>query len=90
MTALERAIRYSLYKQRLPRNVRRGWVIARRASRDHDALRVAFGLALMGYGYAQKRNAPHLIYKASIDVDQGMSIRILRGRRPIAETGPLP
>jgi hypothetical protein len=89
MTALERAIRHSLYK-RVPRKVRLGWGIARRASRDHDALRVAFGLAIMGYGYAQERNGPRLIYKTSIDVDQGMSIRILRGRRPIAETGPLP
>ena len=89
MITLDRAIRHSLYR-RFPRNVRLGWGITRQAVKTYDMPRLGFGLALMGYGYAKKRSGKRLIYKTSIDAGQGTTIRVVQGRRPIAETAPLP
>ncbi|MEA2011314.1 MAG: hypothetical protein U9N78_11470 [Actinomycetota bacterium] len=52
--------------------------------------RLGLGLALMAFGLVKGRNNRRLIYKTSIDVDQGTTIRVMRGRRPLAETTPIP
>ncbi len=70
--------------------VRVGWEAANSGSRNADMSRVSMGLALMGYGLMRGRSSRKLIYKTSIDVGQGTTIRVMRGRHPIAETAPLP
>lgn len=70
--------------------VRVGWESANSGGRNADMSRVGIGLALIGYGLMRGRSSRRLIYKTSIDVDQGTTIRVLRGRKPIAETAPLP
>jgi len=51
--------------------------------------RVLAGTALIAYGILKKRRGPQLIYKTSIDVDDVVAIRVMRGRRPIATTAPI-
>lgn len=74
---------------RFHRTVRIGWIAANQAVRNQDVPRLGIGLALMAYGLRRGRgNGRRLIYKTSIDVDQGTTIRVMRGRRPIAEIPP--
>lgn len=70
--------------------VKKGWEAANAGSRSADMSRVSIGLALIGYGLMRGRGSRKLIYKTSIDVGQGTTIRVMRGRHPIAETAPLP
>lgn len=58
---------------------------ARSAVQDYDVPRFALSLAMMAYGYGKKRNAPRLIYSTSIDTDESVTIRVLRGRKPLGE-----
>ena len=55
-----------------------------------DSLRVGMGASMLLFGLLQRRRVKELIYETSLDVDQGMSIRVRQGRRVIAETTPLP
>lgn len=63
---------------------------ASHGAKNNEIQRLGLGLALMGYGLAKGKSDRRLIYKTSIDVDQGTTIRVMRGRHPIAETAPLP
>ncbi len=74
---------------RFHRSVRFGWVLASHAARTRDLPRLGIGVTLVGYGLMKGRSERRRIYKTSIDVDQGMTIRVMRGRHPIAETAPL-
>jgi hypothetical protein len=57
--------------------------------KNQDMTRLGMGLGLVVYGMVHRRRVRRLIYATSIDVDEGMSIRVMRGRRPIAEISPL-
>lgn len=59
---------------------------ARTAVRDYDMPRLALSLAVMAYGYGQKRGAPRRIYSTAIDTNESVTIRVMRGRKPIGET----
>ena len=63
---------------------------ASHGAKNNEIQRLGLGLALMGYGLVKGKRDRHVIYKTSIDVDQGTTIRVMRGRHPIAETAPLP
>jgi hypothetical protein len=58
---------------------------ARAAAQGYDVPRFALGLAMMAYGYRKQRSAPRLIYSTSIDTDESVTIRVLRGRKPLGE-----
>ena len=51
--------------------------------RSADVRRLAPAIA--AYGTLTRSESPKLIYSTSIDTDQSFGIRVLRGRRPIAE-----
>lgn len=68
------------------RTVRLGVAVLRSDDQQH---RVAMGAALIAFGLMKGRSGPKLIYKTSIDVGEGMTIRVMQGRRPIADTAPL-
>ena len=76
--------------RRFHRSVRIGWVTAKTAAKNNDLSRLGIGVAVMGYGLVKGRSNRRLIYKTSIDVGQGTTIRVMQGRYPIAETAPLP
>ncbi|MEA2024607.1 MAG: hypothetical protein U9N79_10035 [Actinomycetota bacterium] len=76
--------------KRFHRTVRIGWVTVSSAMKTNDMPRFGIGIALLGYGLMKGRGERRRIYKTSIDVDQGTTIRVMRGRHPIAETSPLP
>lgn len=70
--------------------VRFGWIATSQALERNDMPRLGLGLALMAYGLGKGRGGGRrLIYKTAIDVDQGTTIRVMRGRHPIAEIAPL-
>jgi len=71
------------------RTVRWGWAAVASGSRNTDMSRLGFGLILIGYGLVKGRSRRKLIYKTSIDVGEGTTIRVRQGRRPIAETAPI-
>ena len=76
---------------RFHRTVRFGWIATNQAVRNYDMPRLGMGLVLLAYGLGKGRGkGRRLIYKTSIDVDQGTTIRVMRGRRPIAEIPPTP
>ncbi len=89
MTGLRYAFRHWWF-QRFHRSVRFGWIAVNSAVKSNDVQRLGLGLGLMAYGLAKGRSDRRLIYKTSIDVDQGTTIRVMRGRHPIAETTPIP
>ncbi len=89
MTGLRYAVRRWWFK-RFHRSVRFGWIAVNSAAKNNDIQRMGLGLGLMAYGLAKGRSDRRLIYKTSIDVDQGTTIRVMRGRHPIAETIPTP
>jgi hypothetical protein len=70
--------------------VKTGWDALNSGRRNVDVPRVSIGLAFIGYGLLRGRRPRKLIYKTSIDAGQGTTIRVMRGRHPIAETAPLP
>jgi hypothetical protein len=88
MKGLGYAVRYWWFK-RFPRSVRFGWIAVSSGVKSNDMPRLGIGLAVIAFGLVRGRNR-RLIYKTSIDVDQGATIRVMRGRRPIAETTPVP
>jgi hypothetical protein len=88
MKGLGYAVRHWWFK-RFHRSVRFGWLAVSSGVKSNDMPRLGIGLALIAFGLVKGRNR-RLIYKASIDVDQGATIRVMRGRRPIAETTPVP
>ena len=89
MSSLGYAIRRWWFKRFFHRSVRMGWVTARTAAKNNDVPRMGLGLAMIGYGLVKGRSSRRLVYKTSIDVEQGTTIRVMRGRRPIAETTPI-
>ena len=76
--------------KRFHRSVRFGWAAVNSGAKNNDLQRLGLGLAVMSYGLVKGRSNRRLIYKTSIDVDQGTTIRVMRGRHPIAETTPIP
>lgn len=80
----------SWWLRRFHGSVRIGWAVTKIAAKHNDVPKVGLGLAMVGFGLAKGRSNRRLIYKTSIDVDQGTTIRVMRGRRPIAETAPIP
>lgn len=89
MKRLGYAVRHWWFR-RFHRSVRFGWMAASSGMKSNDVPRLGLGLALMAFGLVKGRNNRRLIYKTSIDVDQGATIRVMRGRRPLAETTPIP
>lgn len=75
-----------LYRQSKVRPFARWGVSgASTALRNGDWPRLGLSLAVIAYAARKKRNKPKLIYSTSLDTDQSFEIRVLRGRRPIAE-----
>jgi hypothetical protein len=70
--------------------VRIGLQTAHSGYKNQDMTRLGMGLGLVLYGMVHRRRVRRLIYATSIDLDEGMSIRVMRGRRPIAEITPIP
>lgn len=68
--------------------VRMGWMTTDSALKKRDYRRAWLGVALVVLGLVRRRSRRKLIYKTSIDVDEGTTIRVFQGRRPIAETAP--
>jgi hypothetical protein len=66
-----------------------GWVTASSGKQNADMSRVGIGLALIMYGLIRGRSARKLIYRTSVDIGQGATIRVRQGRRPLAETAPI-
>ncbi len=64
---------------------RSGISSARVALRTNDLPKLAISLAAIAYGVNKRRNRPRRVYSTSIDTDQSFKIKVLRGRRPIAE-----
>jgi len=89
MTGLRHAFRHWWFR-RFHWSVRFGWIAVNTAVKSNDVQRLGLGLGVMAYGLAKGRSDRRLIYKTSIDVDQGTTIRVMRGRHPIAETTPIP
>jgi hypothetical protein len=88
MKGLGYAVRHWWFK-RFHRSVRFGWLAVSSGVKSNDMPRLGIGLAVIAFGLVRGRNR-RLIYKTSIDVDQGATIRVMRGRRPIAEITPVP
>jgi hypothetical protein len=88
MKVLGYTVRHWWFK-RFHRSVRFGWLAVSSGVKSNDMPRLGIGLAVIAFGLVKGRNR-RLIYKTSIDVDQGATIRVMRGRRPIAETTPVP
>ena len=70
--------------------MRIGLETVRSGYKNQDLTRVGMGFGLVVYGMMRRRQARRLIYATSIDLDEGMSIRVMRGRRPLAEITPIP
>lgn len=70
-------------------SVRVGWLAANAGLQKRDYPRAGYGLGLIAFGLLIGRSRRR-IYKTSIDTDEGVTIRVLRGRKPIAETAPIP
>ena len=64
---------------------RSGMSSARAAWKTWDLPKLGISLAAIAYGVNKKRSRPKLVYSTSIDTDQSFKIRVLRGRRPVAE-----
>lgn len=65
--------------------VRIGVNNARAAVREYDMPRLALSLAMVAYGYSKRRGAPRQIYSTTIDTNESVTIRVMRGRKPIGE-----
>ena len=75
--------------RRFHRSVRFGWMAVSSGARSNDLTRVGAGAVMIAFGLVKGRKSRRLIYKTSIDVEQGTTVRVMRGRRPIAETTPI-
>ena len=64
---------------------RSGLSSARAALKTNDLPKLGISLAAIAYGIHKRRSRPRRVYSTSIDTDQSVKIRVLRGRRPIAE-----
>jgi hypothetical protein len=62
-----------------------GFGNATSAVREYDMRSLALSLAMMAYGLSKKRAVPRLIYSTSIDTSESVTIRVMRGRKPIGE-----
>lgn len=71
--------------RKVPALVRFGMSNARGAVRASDLRKLGLALAAVAFGANKRRNRPTLVYATSIDTDQSVMIRVLRGRRPIGE-----
>ena len=71
--------------RKVPLLVRQGMSHARSAASANDLPKLGFSLAAVAYGVSKKRTRPKLIYSTSLDTDQSFEVRVLRGRRPIAQ-----
>ena len=71
--------------RKVPLLVRQGMSYARSAASANDLPKLGLSLAAVAYGVNKKRNRPKLIYSTSLDTDQSFEVRVLRGRRPIAQ-----
>ena len=89
MKGLGYAIRRWWFR-RFHKTVRIGWITANQAYKSNDLSRLGIGVGLIAYGLVKGRSERRLVYKTSIDAGQGTTIRVMRGRHPIAETAPLP
>ncbi len=89
MNGLGYAVRRWWFR-RFHRSVRFGWMAVSSGVKSNDVPRLGIGLAMIAFGLVKGRSSRRLIYKTSIDVDQGTTIRVMRGRHPIAETTPIP
>ncbi|MEN8113579.1 MAG: hypothetical protein ABFS21_04250 [Actinomycetota bacterium] len=70
--------------------VRSGWMTTEAALRTRDYPKMGYGLALVGFGLLRGRKKARLIYRTSLDVGQGATVRVMQGRKPIGETSPIP
>lgn len=70
-------------------SVRAGWLTANAGLQKRNYPRAGYGLGLIAFGLLVGRSKRR-IYKTSIDVEQGVTIRVLQGRKPIGETAPIP
>ena len=64
---------------------RSGISSARAALKTNDLPKLGISLAAIAYGVNKRRSRPRRVYSTSIDTDQSFTIKVLRGRRPIAE-----
>lgn len=71
--------------RKVPALVRFGMSNARAAASTNDLPKLGLALAAVAYGVNKKRNRPKLVYSTSIDTEQSVMIRVMRGRRPIGE-----
>lgn len=78
------------WMKRFNATVHFGLDAAGEAARRHDLQRFWFAVAVAGFGWMRSRSSRRLIYKTSIDVDEGATIRVLRGSRPIGHTARIP
>jgi len=88
MRRLGRAIERWIFRKFHP-GVRAGWLTTSAGLKNRNYPYAGYGLGLLVLGLILGRSRRR-IYKTSIDVDQGVTIRVLRGRRPIGETAPIP
>ncbi|MEN8233858.1 MAG: hypothetical protein ABFR89_02905 [Actinomycetota bacterium] len=56
--------------------------------RKRNYPRAGYGVALIAFGLVMGRTKRR-IYKTSLDVEQGATIRVMKGRKPIGETAPI-
>ncbi len=78
------------FLKRIDQTIRIGGKGLYHGLKGQDPLRVGMGAGILLYGFLQRRRVKELIYKTSLNVDEGMTIRVKQGRRVIAETTPLP
>ena len=71
--------------RKVPPLARFGMSNLRAAAKTNDLPKLGLSLAAIAYGVSKKRNRPKLVYSTSIDTDQSVMIRVMRGRRPIGE-----
>ena len=83
-------IRRHWFLGRIDRRTRKGGIALYHGLKQQNRLRAGMGASILLYGLLQRRRAKRLIYATSLNVDQGMTIRVKQGRRVIAESTPLP
>jgi len=76
--------------KRIDPTIRVGGQTAYRGVKKQNVRAVAMGSTMVAYGLLRRSRVRRLIYETSMNVDQGMTIRVKQGRRVIAETTPRP
>ena len=89
MSALRDITRH-WFLQRIDPTIRIGRMLLYSGLKSQDPLRAGLGASVLLYRIAQRRRVKELVYETSLNVDQGMTIRVKQGRRVIAESTPLP